>query len=113
MRKRNHRIVFYLNDEEFDRFDTLVKQSGWPREVVIRTALDGKRLNQLPPIDYGKLIFEIRRVSQNLNRLLRLAYANHYSNTQEIKACLEKIRSVTGEIHEAFFLEKPELAKQD
>ena len=103
MRKRNHRIVFYLNDEEFDRLTTLVKESGRSREDVIRAAIEHKRLTQLPSVDYGKLIFETRRVGQNVNRLLRIAYANNYFNTPEIKECLEKIRGLESKIHAAFF----------
>lgn len=103
MRKRNHRIVFYLNDEEFDRLTTLVKESGRSREDIIRTAIERKRLTQLPPVDYGKLIFETRRVGQNVNSLLRIAYTNNYFNTPEIKECLEKIRGLERKIHTAFF----------
>lgn len=103
MRKRNHRIVFYLNDEELERLTMLVTESGRSREDVIRTAIEHKRLTQLPPVDYGKLIFETRRVGQNVNRLLRIAYANNYFNTPEIKECLEKIRGLESKIHAAFF----------
>lgn len=103
MRNRNHRIVFYLNDEEFNRLTTLVAESGRSREDVIRTAIEHKHLTQLPPVDYGKLIFETRRVGQNVNRLLRIAYANNYFNTSEIKECLEKIRGFESKIHAAFF----------
>ena len=103
MRKRNHRIVFYLNDEEFERLTTLVTESGRSREDVIRAAIENKRLTQLPPVDYGKLIFETRRVGQNVNRLLSIAYANNYFNTLEIKECLDRIRNVEDKIHAAFF----------
>ena len=103
MRKRNHRIVFYLDDSELERLHSIVKQSGRSREAVIRTAIENTRLVQLPPVDYGKLIFEMRRVGQNVNRLLRIAYANNYFNTPEIKECLERIRTVEDKIHAAFF----------
>lgn len=102
-RKRTHRVQVRLNDEEYAAFKKKVELAGCRQECFLRNAIANKNVVQLPPVDYGKLIFETRRVGQNVNRLLRIAYANNYFNTQEIKECLEKIRGLERKIHIAFF----------
>lgn len=108
MRKRPNRIVFYLDDGELRNLNNNVMSSGLSRESFIRKTIEGKKVVELPPIDYGKLIFETRRVGQNLNRLLRIAYANNYFNTPDIKDCLDRIRAVEDKIHSSFFAQNPE-----
>ena len=101
--KRNNAFLVRLDNDEMAALNQKVKLSGLSREAFVRNTLAGKRVVELPPVDYGKLIFETRRVGQNLNRLLRFAYANNYFNTPEIKECLEKIRGLERKIHTAFF----------
>lgn len=102
-RKRTHRVQVRLDDEEYAAFRKKVELAGCGQESFLRNAIVNKKVVQLPPVDYGKLIFETRRVGQNVNRLLRIAYANNYFNTPEIKECLEKIRGLESKIHAAFF----------
>ena len=75
MRKRNNRIVFYLNDEELAALTDKVQKSKFPREKFIRITLANKRITEMPPVDYGRLVFEMRRAGQNLHRLLVIATA--------------------------------------
>ena len=102
-RKRTHRVQVRLDDEEYAAFRKRVELAGCSQESFLRNAIVNKKVVQLPPVDYGKLIFETRRVGQNVNRLLRIAYAKNYFNTPEIKECLEKIRGLESKIHAAFF----------
>ena len=78
MRKRNNRIVFYLNDEELAALTDKVQKSKFPREKFIRITLANKRITKMPPVDYRRLVFEMRRAGQNLHRLLVIATANHF-----------------------------------
>ena len=43
MRTRNHRIVFYLNDKEFEAFEEKAKRSSRSREAFIRRAIQGRK----------------------------------------------------------------------
>lgn len=108
VKKRTNAFLVRLDNDEMAALNQKVKLSGLSREAFVRNTLAGKRVIELPPVDYGKLIFETRRVGQNLNRLLRFAYANNYFNTPEIKECLEKIRGVEDQIHAAFFRQTEE-----
>ena len=83
MRKRNNRIVFYLNDEELVALTDKVQKSKFPREKFIRITLANKRLTEMPPVDYRRLVFEMRRAGQNLHRLLAIGgYSDLLERTQ-------------------------------
>lgn len=108
MKKRTNAFLVRLDDDEMTALNQKVKLSGLSREEFARRCFANKKIVELPPIDYGKLIFETRRVGQNLNRLLRIAYANNYFNTPDIKDCLDRIRAVEDKIHSSFFAQQPE-----
>ena len=108
MRKRNNRIVFYLNDEELAALTDKVQKSKFPREKFIRITLANKRITELPPIDYGRLVFEMRRAGQNLHRLLAIATANHFFEAADIQTCLSELKAVERKIHASFFASKTE-----
>lgn len=108
MKKRTYAFLVRLDDEEMTALNQKVKLSGLSREEFARRCFANKKVVELPPIDYGKLIFETRRVGQNLNRLLRIAYANNYFNTPDIKECLDRIRAVEDKIHSSFFAQNTE-----
>lgn len=108
MRKRNNRIVFYLNDEELAALTDKVNKSKLPREKFIRSTLANKRITELPPIDYGRLLFEMRRTGQNLHRLLVIATANHFFEATDIRTSLDTLKNLERDIHKAFFVPKTE-----
>ena len=108
MKKRTNAFLVRLDDDEMTALNQKVKLSGLSREEFARRCFANKKIVELPPVDYGKLIFETRRVGQNLNRLLRIAYANNYFNTPDIKDCLDRIRAVEDKIHSSFFAQQPE-----
>lgn len=108
MRKRNNRIVFYLNDEELAALTDKVQKSKFPREKFIRITLANKRLTEMPPVDYRRLVFEMRRAGQNLHRLLAIATANHFFEAADIQTCLSELKAVERKIHSSFFASKTE-----
>ena len=108
MKQRTNAFLIRLDDEEMAALNQKVRLSGLSREEFARRCFADKKIVELPPVDYGKLIFETRRVGQNLNRLLRIAYANNYFNTPDIKDCLDRIRAVEDKIHSSFFSQNPE-----
>ena len=108
MRKRNDRIVFYLNDEELAALTDKVQKSKFPREKFIRITLANKRITEMPPVDYGKLIRQMRRVGQDLNRLLYIATVNHFFEAADLRVCLDELKKVERKIHSSFFAPKTE-----
>ena len=106
--KRKHAFLIRLNDEEYERLNALVAKSKLSREDFVRRTLANKKVVELPPVEYGKLIFEMRRVGQNLYRLLTIATVNHFFEAADIQNCLQEIKSLERTIHRSFFAPQKE-----
>ena len=94
MRKRNHRIVFYLNDKEFETFEQKAKRSSRSREDFIRKAIQEVPIKELPPTDLYKLIWEIRRVGNNIDQILMIANTKGILNIPDLRKAIDDLREV-------------------
>ena len=92
MRTRNHRVVFYLNDREFEAFEEKAKRSSRSREAFIRKAIEDVQIKELPPADLHKLIWEIRRVGNNIDQILMIANAKGILNIPDLRKAIDDLR---------------------
>ena len=92
MRKRNHRVVFYLNDKEFEAFEQKAKRSSRSREAFIRKAIEDVQIKELPPADLHKLIWEIRRVGNNIDQILMIANSKGILNIPDLRKAIDDLR---------------------
>ena len=102
MRKRNHRIVFYLNDDELSAFEEKVKRTALSREGFIRSMLSDDEIIERPPADVPLLLREIKRVGNNINQILALANAKGFLDTPRLKVAMDELRSVDRLIFETY-----------
>ena len=94
MRTRNHRVVFYLNDKEFEVFEEKAKRSSRSREAFIRRAIQEVQIKELPPADLHKLIWEIRRVGNNIDQILMIANSKGILNIPDLRKAIADLREV-------------------
>lgn len=92
MRTRNHRVVFYLNDKEFEAFEQKAKRSSRSREAFIRKAIEDVQIKELPPADLYKLIWEIRRAGNNIDQILMIANAKGILNIPDLRKAIDDLR---------------------
>ena len=92
MRTRNHRVVFYLNDREFEAFEEKAKRSSRSREAFIRKAIEDVQIKELPPADLHKLIWEIRRVGNNIDQILMISNAKGILNIPDLRKAIDDLR---------------------
>ena len=92
MRTRNHRVVFYLNDREFEAFEEKAKRSSRSREAFIRRAIQEVQIKELPPADLHKLIWEIRRVGNNIDQILMIANTKGILNIPDLRKAIDDLR---------------------
>ena len=94
MRTRNHRIVFYLNDKEFEAFEQKAKRTSRSREDFIRKAVAEVQIKEAPPTDLHKLIWEIRRTGSNIDQILLIANAKGILNIPDLRKAIDDLREV-------------------
>ena len=85
MRKRNHRIWTYLNDEEYDHFLKLIEATGVSKEGFVRSVLSCNIPPPLVPDILYEVLRELRYLGNNLNQIARVANATGDLNHEEYK----------------------------
>ncbi len=102
MRSRPVQVKVYLNEEEYENLCRLCKETNLKRGRLIRLLLEGYVPPQAPPVDYKKLIREVRAVGTNINQILFYANANGILNVPDLNAELVKLREVEKFIREHY-----------
>lgn len=106
MRNRNHRIVFYLSDEEYDRLTEQVRECNIPREDFLRQMLKGVKIRGTPTIDVATMIRELRRIGYNIDQALR-AGVNDPEDKEMLRQTFEEIRKTLRQIFVAYTGQEP------
>ena len=74
MRKRNNRVVFYLNDDELAALNCKVQKSALSRETYLRQLINGLVPRDAPPPDYYAMMREIYHIGNNINQIAQKAH---------------------------------------
>ena len=69
MRKRDHFIGLWLNDEEYAHLREQCEITGLPTSVLIRHALAGVKLKHRPPDEYTPLLRALSAIGNNINQI--------------------------------------------
>ena len=69
MRKRNNRIVFYLNDKELNMLEAKISKTGLTREAFLRALIADRQVKELPPADYFEVLKYLRLINSNMNQI--------------------------------------------
>ena len=89
MRKRNHTVTIRMNKEEYDLFQSKVKESGrTQQEVVIKAIADLKiataeeieelkRLNQM----FADILCQLRGATTNINQIARKLHTDEWKRS--------------------------------
>ena len=102
MRRRNHRIWTYLNDDEYDHFLKSVQSTGITKEGYVRSLLSCNIPPPIVPDVLHDIIKELRFIGNNLNQIARIANASNHIKDDEYQSnvdrLFEEILSIKQEI---------------
>ena len=102
MRSRPVQVKVYLNEEEYENLCRLCKETNLKQGRLIRLLLEGYVPPQAPPVDYKKLIREVRAVGNNINQILFYVNTNGILNVPDLNTELKKLREVEKFIREHY-----------
>jgi Ribbon-helix-helix protein, copG family. len=110
MRKRNVQILFRLDDDEVEVFNTLVKRSGRTRESFLRDMIKGYRLCEKPDPEFYKIMRELSAIGNRINQLVVKANALEFIDTPLLQQEVKKWHTFQIEVRKKYLLPKKELA---
>lgn len=106
MRNRNHRIVFYLSDEEYDRLTEQFRECSISREDFLRQMLKGAKIRGTPSIDMAAMIRELRRIGYSADQMLR-AGVHDRDDKEMLRQIFEDVRKASRQIFVAYTGQEP------
>ena len=99
-------VISYYNDKEYQELCNLCEETGLGKSNLIRYLIQGYRPPIPPPVDYKKLIREMRMLGNNINQILVIARSNGILNTAELQKHLNELDRIEDEMREAFDFKK-------
>ena len=102
MKKRTHEIKIRFSPDELATLNEQVKKAGISREQFCRNAIQGVAIRENPPADLHKLIWEIRRVGNNIDQILTIANARGLLDVPQLRKAMADLRDVEKLIADAY-----------
>ena len=102
MKKRIQEIKIRFSPDEFAALNEQVKKAGISREQFCRNAIQGVAIRENPPADLHKLIWEIRRVGNNIDQILTIANARGLLDVPQLRKAMADLRDVEKLIADAY-----------
>lgn len=100
--KKNREIKVRMTDQDFDDLDQKVSRTDYSREEFVRRAIRKQTVRESPPAEYGKILYELRRIGSNLNQLLVLARTHGFVDEREVRKMAEDIQMMDDHFTDAF-----------
>ena len=102
MKKRIHEIKIRFSPDELATLNEQVKKAGISREQFCRNAIQGVAIRENPPADLHKLIWEIRRVGNNIDQILTIANARGLLDVPQLRKAMADLRDAEKLIADAY-----------
>ncbi len=111
MRTRMKSILIRLTPEELEDITQNAERAKLPREKYCRMVLNGAQIKEAPPVEFYKLITEIRRVGVYLNRVLKKADASGFLDVPMIRESLDSLHATQAMLYKTFQNKEPRKKK--
>ena len=99
--KRSFMEHVRLDQSEEDELLRLCDTLNCTKSEVFRRLLKYKIVYGKPPLEFGKLIAEIRRVGVNLNQIARAINAKGFINSSELRKALDDLYVLEHKLNES------------
>ena len=89
-----------LDQSEEDELIRLCDTLHCSKSDVFRRLLKYKIVYGKPPVEFGKVITELRKIGVNLNQLARSVNANGFFNAAELRQALDDLYALEHKLNE-------------
>lgn len=100
--KKSERFLIRMTPEELSALDQKVSRTDYSREEFVRRAIRKQAVRESPPAEYGKILYELRRIGSNLNQLLVLARTHGFVDEREVRKMAKEVEEMDAHFTDAF-----------
>ena len=105
MKENNHKkhlIKAYLDDSEYEKIISIAKATKRSNSRVVRDMLDNAIFVEYPPVEYGQVLRELRRIGINLNQIADRAHSLNYIDSNAYRIDKNHLWRVVAEFAEIY-----------
>ena len=102
MMKRTCGMVLRFTKAEMDALTKKARKAHMSREGFCRAILNGAEVKEAPPVDFTTMIWELRRVGNNINQLLIKANTVGFIDVPMLREALDETHTVEDTLMEAY-----------
>ena len=100
MRKRQHPIQIYLNDEELKNLDEWSAACRMTRSDYLRNLIQGFQPIAFPPLEYTEVLRELRQIGVNMNQIASKAHSLGFIDAPEYERNEKRVRKAIADFSE-------------
>ena len=106
MRKRNHKLQVWLSEHEAYLLSRKSESCKMNISTFIRSIINDYEPKEAPPLDYYKVVAELRAIGNNLNQIARVANTTGKIDESRYRENADKLSKVTDELMTVFLPQK-------
>ena len=106
MRTRNNKLQVWLSDHEAYLLKRKSESCKMTCSTFIRSIINGYELREAPPLDYYKVMTELRSIGTNLNQVAHRANATDVIDVERYAENADALTSITDELMSVFLPKK-------
>ena len=98
IRKRNNKIVFYLDDKELDKLTRNILKTGLSREAYIRMVIFGTVPKERPSADFFEVLRQLRMIGNNIQQVAIKANTLNLIDAPMYRQNFSEIQNMVGNL---------------
>ncbi len=106
MRTRNHKVQFWVNDDEHHKLARYAAKTKMTKSAYLRRIINGYLPKEAPPFEYHQMMRELRSIGNNLNQLTHRAHVIGTIDYEVYEENARKVAALTAEMAQVFLPEK-------
>jgi len=104
LRKRDVQVLVRLSEQEARYLNIQLSRTGLSRSAYLRFLIMGYAPKPLPPLDYHKMIKELRAIGNRMNQIAARANATGFIEADNYDRDVTELRQAVRTIQDAMIL---------
>ncbi len=88
-----------IDSSQLKKLDTLSKKAGLTKSAYIRRMIDGVVPQERPPLEFHKILQQMRYISNNMNQLAKKANATNHVDAEKIMLLAEQFKPLASQLY--------------
>lgn len=98
-KKFPERVEIKVESSQLEKLETLSRKAGLSKSAYIRRMIDGVVPQERPPVDFQKILTQMRYISNSMNQLARKANSTGHVDAEKIQMLAEQFKPLASMLY--------------